>query len=156
MSRYRDRYGKRISCGDVVLVAITINHFNSLLVPWQVMICRRRGRELILDGPLASGSLREIPADQLACVHESLDLRTVWSDFRRAFPADADRVSVAAPPEPDFHWTIELRGPSGEVVTAKFDGTLKAASAQADKLSDASEFEVQSCVFVRGHSTRTQ
>lgn len=90
MSAYRDRYGTRINVGDVVLLAITINHHNSRLYPWTTRVCVRKGRELILDDCHGFCRLRHMAAREMVVLSGAHDpatlMRRTYADFRRDFP----------------------------------------------------------------------
>ncbi len=81
MPKYRDRFGKPISEGDVVLTAITINHDTYKGFSFATTIVRRRGRSLILDGVHTVGYLCQRPRHELVKVTPETDLRAVEAEF---------------------------------------------------------------------------
>lgn len=88
MSKYKDREGKRIGAGAIVASAITINHDTFKGFNFEVTVCKRQGRELILDGVHGWSRLSERPANELCVIAAETDLRKLYCEFARAFPAE--------------------------------------------------------------------
>lgn len=82
---YKDRYGKPISEGDVVLAAITVNHDSFRGFGFATFIVRRKGRSLWLDGTWTTCPLRARPARELVKATIDVDLQTVDYEFRKEF-----------------------------------------------------------------------
>ncbi len=83
---YKDRNGKRIYAGAVVASAITINHDTFKGFNFEVTICKKQGRELVLDGVHGWSRLSERGAKELCVLTHETDLRHLWCEFARDFP----------------------------------------------------------------------
>lgn len=86
MSKYKDREGKPIKIGDVVARAITINHDTFKGFNFSVNVCKRKGRELILDGVFGWCRLSDSDAKELHVITGETDLRKLYCDFSISFP----------------------------------------------------------------------
>lgn len=89
MSKYRDRYGKLINVGDVVVTAIAMNHDNYRGFSFVTRIVRRAadGKTLLADGSWTTTRLRDVPRKQIVKLTEDVDLRNVEACFIREFGA---------------------------------------------------------------------
>ncbi len=83
---YLDRKGKRITAGAIVASAITINHDTFKGFNFEVTVCKKKGRELILDGVYGWSRLSERPAKELSIITPETDLRRLSCEFATDFP----------------------------------------------------------------------
>ena len=81
---YKDREGNVIKLGDVVATAINMNQERYLL-SYSVAICKKQGRNLILDGPIGSCFLSDMKSEQMQKLTKDTDLRSLWADWIRKF-----------------------------------------------------------------------
>lgn len=91
MKPKRDRYGRKITEGAVVLTRITINHDNYRGFSFATTICRKRGRSLILDGVWTECLVRLRKRRDLVVVTPEIDLREVEAEFIRENIKDRER-----------------------------------------------------------------
>lgn len=85
---YKDRKGNRIAAGAVVASAITINHDTFKGFNFEVTVCKKAGRELILDGVYGWSRLSERAAKELCVIMPDTDLRKLHCEFAREFQPD--------------------------------------------------------------------
>jgi hypothetical protein len=86
MSKYRDRHGNRIAQGSIVAAAITINHATFRGFNFEVTVCKKHGRDLILDGVHGWSRLAERNARELCVLGPQTDLRRLYAEFGKEFP----------------------------------------------------------------------
>lgn len=85
---YKDRNGKRIKAGAIVAAAIIINHGTFKGFNFEVTVCRKKGRELILDGVYGWRRLSESVAKELCVITADTDMREMWCQFAKDFPRE--------------------------------------------------------------------
>jgi hypothetical protein len=81
----KDRFGKVIRRGDVVVTAITINHDNYKGFSFVTWIVKQEGRVLVGDGTWTTCRISEVPRKQIVKLHPDTDLREVEAMFIREF-----------------------------------------------------------------------
>lgn len=89
----RDRHGKKIKVGDVVLRRITVNHDQFKGFTFTTMIVKRQDGVKILDGVYSYAYLDECESRDLVKVTPETDLRSVEIDFIQE-NRSASQVSV--------------------------------------------------------------
>ncbi len=83
---YRDRKNKRITAGSIVASAITINHDTFKGFNFEVTVCKKKGRELILDGVYGWSRLSDRPAKELCVITPETNMSKLFCEFATDFP----------------------------------------------------------------------
>jgi hypothetical protein len=80
---YRDMDGEIIKVGDVILMLVSINIDNFKGFPYDTRICKKLGRELILDGMYGYTQLRYVPRSHIKKINADSNMRKIGIYFLR-------------------------------------------------------------------------